>query len=123
VSFDKGATWDMLAIHFSQVKKIQTMTVLRSVPHEAEHQVDNFVANDRKIIISPDIMVSLVVVNQLTVSIDSLNRSELGLEDVSTLLLNMGNALSEDHVERSTCLVSCIMYGSFGRHSKCRDKS
>ena len=81
---------------------MRTLAVTGSVPHEAEDQIDSLVAYDRKIIVSPEIMVLLIVVDHLTVGIDGLNADELGLEDATNLVLNMSKALRNIHIEIST---------------------
>ena len=77
------------------------MTVPRSVPQNAEHQVNGLVADDCETVVSSQVMVLLIVVDQLAVGVESLDPNQLGLEDAANTMLNMSQALRNVHLEES----------------------
>jgi hypothetical protein len=78
------------------------LAVTGSVPHKAENQIDGLVANDRKIVISSEVMILLIVVNHLTVGVGGLNADNFGQKSATNPVLDVSKSLGNVHSEISS---------------------
>lgn len=84
---------------------LQTSSVLSTIPHEVENQINSLITDNGKLVVAPDHMQYFTVMSWSAIGIDGFDRGEFILEDAADFVHLEG-------ILRSTALQFCKSLGN-----------